>query len=140
MKLKRLIPYAFSLMVLILGACQREASSISSADEPAAPSAPSLQTPATPPLSGPGETTVEVTITDRNIEMPATLKAGPQNFSVSNDGEAEHNFEITGVNLDNEFATPLQPGETRSMLVDLKPGTYTVRSGDGGLTLQLTVQ
>lgn len=145
MKEKRFFACAFAISALLFGAvaCQQETADISSAHDPEAPAA--VETPSTPPVSGPGDPTVEVTLSDSKIEMPATLQAGAQNISVSNEGQTALNFSIEGENLDNEFATPLQPGETRSMLVDLKPGTYTVTTGSGdpsqsANTLQITVQ
>ncbi|MEW6750115.1 MAG: hypothetical protein AB1505_03960 [Candidatus Latescibacterota bacterium] len=74
---------------------------------------------------GPGNT-VEVELTDFTIEMPASVPAGPVEFVVTNTGNVEHNFEIEGQGIEEEFGSDLQPGEMKTMRLDLEPGTYEV--------------
>jgi hypothetical protein len=69
---------------------------------------------------------VEVKLTEFVIEMPTTVPPGPVTFSVTNAGTMEHNFEVEGQGLEKKFDTPLKPGETRSLRVDLPAGTYKV--------------
>jgi outer membrane protein assembly factor BamB len=69
---------------------------------------------------------VEVTETDGRIDMPDELPAGVTAFIVTNDGPSVHNFQIANEELNNVFAMDLQPGETRTMVVDLEPGVYRV--------------
>jgi uncharacterized cupredoxin-like copper-binding protein len=73
-----------------------------------------------------GENTVNVSLVEFEIQMPNMIPAGPITFEVSNDGTMEHNFEIEGQGIEEEFETNLQPGETRTMQVDLQPGEYAV--------------
>ncbi len=65
-------------------------------------------------------------------------------FRVTNNGTLEHNFEIAGDGINNFFDTNLKPGDTRTMVVDLKPGTYRVwcpvnGHAQLGMDMQLTV-
>ena len=69
---------------------------------------------------------VEVTLTDFRIDMPATLPAGPTTFQITNAGKSEHNFEVEGQGIETELAQNLQPGESGTLEVDLRPGTYHV--------------
>ena len=69
---------------------------------------------------------VEVKLTEFAIAMPTTVPPGPVTFSVTNAGTMEHNFEVEGQNIERAFETPLKPGKTRSLQVDLPAGTYTV--------------
>ncbi|HEY8445634.1 MAG TPA: cupredoxin domain-containing protein [Thermomicrobiales bacterium] len=95
----------------------------------------------------PGATTgnvVEVGLTEFTIDMPTSLPAGRTIFRVTNNGTVEHNFEIEGQGIEEEFEDDLQPGETREMIVDLQPGTYEIYCPvddheDEGMRLDLTV-
>ncbi len=94
---------------------------------------------------------VTVSLVEWAIEMPATLSMadtgrnpGQFIFEVTNNGTAEHNFEIEGQGMEREFESNLQPGETQTMTVTLQPGTYRVYCPIGshaelGMDLQLTV-
>jgi len=56
-----------------------------------------------------------------------TFSAGPVAFDVDNEGEFSHTFVITAA--DGSVVTALDPiaaGESRSLTVDLAPGTYQV--------------
>jgi uncharacterized cupredoxin-like copper-binding protein len=91
-----------------------------------------------------GSSTVDVTLTEFKIDMPQTLPAGPTTFVVKNAGTAIHNFEIQGQGIDQVFPSNLAAGDTQSMEVDLKAGTYRVwcpvdAHADRGMELQLTV-
>jgi uncharacterized cupredoxin-like copper-binding protein len=68
--------------------------------------------------------TTEVTLHDHRIEMEKQLYAGPTNFMVRNKGSMEHNLEVEGQGIEERFDRNLKPGETRTMQVDLEPGTY----------------
>jgi plastocyanin len=88
---------------------------------------------------------VQVELIAYEIRMPDTLPAGPTEFVVTNiDTEQEHNFEIEGQGLEQEFEEDLQPGESQTMQVDLQPGEYTIYCPVGdheqqGMELTLTV-
>jgi len=78
------------------------------------------------------------------INMPTTISAGPTTFEVTNNSDIEHNFEVEGQGIEQVFDTNLQPGETRTMTIDLPPGTYEVycpvgNHADMGMRLTLTV-
>lgn len=67
---------------------------------------------------------VEVTITDKGVQMPASLRAGKTAFIVTNSGKERHNFEIEGDQLDKSFWFGIASKDRKTMQVDLKPGTY----------------
>jgi uncharacterized cupredoxin-like copper-binding protein len=88
--------------------------------------------------------TTEVGLTEYEIAMPTSLSAGSQTFRVTNNGATEHNFEVEGQGIEQEFETNLSPGETQTMQLNLEPGTYEVycpvgNHRDQGMEMQLTV-
>ena len=87
---------------------------------------------------------VEVKLTEFAIEMLTTVPPGQMSFSVTNAGTMEHNFEVEGEGIEKTFDTPLQPGETRHLQVDLPAGTYMVYCSvddhkERGMQLELRV-
>lgn len=91
-----------------------------------------------------GGQTVQVELTRDAIQMPNTLRAGPTTFVVKNSGEVVHSFQIEGEGIDGGIGAPLAPGETRQMVVDLKPGSYRIwcpvdEHGDKGMEIPLQV-
>ncbi len=91
--------------------------------------------------TSPGETAVEVLITDDEIQMPEEIAAGAVMFEVTNGGGVNHGFAIEGVegSLDS-----LNPDALDTLRTELEPGTYTVFSPVGtdredGLERELTV-
>src|ERR1700722_18855140 len=88
---------------------------------------------------------VEVTLTEYKIEMPAAVSAGATTFKVTNTGKETHGFEIEGNGIEKALKPRLKKGESRSFLVDLKPGTYKVYCPvlghkRRGMSLDLTVK
>lgn len=69
---------------------------------------------------------VNVTMTEYHFTMPATAKAGPTTFVIKNAGRKEHTLEIKGEGIDQKLSPNPKPGETATLKVDLKPGTYTI--------------
>ena len=69
---------------------------------------------------------VNVTMTEYHFSMPATAKAGKTTFAIKNVGKKEHTFEIKGQGIDQKLSSNLKVGQTATLQVDLKPGTYTV--------------
>jgi uncharacterized cupredoxin-like copper-binding protein len=69
---------------------------------------------------------VNVTMTEYHFEMPATAKAGKTTFVIKNAGRKEHAFEIKGEGIDQKLSPNPKPGQTETLVVDLKPGTYTI--------------
>jgi len=65
----------------------------------------------------------DVQLIEYSIRMPDTLPAGAVAFNVRNGGEKDHGFEIEGI---EEKTQILKRGDTATLNVDLKPGTYTV--------------
>ena len=87
---------------------------------------------------------VAVELDEFEVRMPSELAAGPTTFRVTNVGGAEHNFEVEGQGIEEEFEENLRPGEVKEMTLDLQPGTYTVycpvgNHEDQGMALELTV-
>src|SRR5687767_5186097 len=89
--------------------------------------------------------TVQVTLVDYRIEMPASLPAGMTTFEIRNSGQRDHNFEIEGQGIEQKLPTSLKSGQSGTLEVDLRPGTYTVycpvgnHAEEHGMTRQLTV-
>ena len=81
-------------------------------DEPA-----SRGTPAPP--------TQEVHLIEYAIHMPSTVPAGTIAFNVENGGKEQHGFEIEGQGIEEKTQT-LNRGDSATLTVNLKPGTYTV--------------
>jgi len=95
------------------------------------------------PAAASGEI-VAVELDEFEVRMPSELAAGPTTFQVTNVGDAEHNFEVEGQGIEEEFEENLRPGEVKEMTLDLQPGTYTVycpvgNHEDQGMALELTV-
>ncbi len=72
---------------------------------------------------------VEITVTDTGAQVPKTLKAGKTAFVVTNRGKERHNFEIEGSSLEKRFWLGIAANDTKTMQVDLKPGTYEADCG-----------
>jgi uncharacterized cupredoxin-like copper-binding protein len=69
-------------------------------------------------------TKVEVKEIEFKIQLPkSTLAAGSYTFDVKNDGKIPHDLVVQGGGVDEK--TPLiDAGQSSSLKVDLKPGTY----------------
>ncbi len=67
---------------------------------------------------------VTVKVNDKGVQMPKSLSAGKTAFVVTNTGKDAHNFEIEGSGMDKSFWFALGPNQTKTMQVDLRPGTY----------------
>lgn len=89
-------------------------------------------------------TTVDVTEVEFKIRFPKTsLPAGSYTFDVKNDGKIPHDLVVKGAGVNKK--TPLiDPGQSSSLKVDLKPGSYDVYCSvpghkQAGMDLTLTV-
>ena len=87
---------------------------------------------------------VPVSLTEFAIDMPTTLTAGEVTFAVTNDGEFTHSFEIENENIEEALETPLEPGQSAMLTVNLEPGTYEVycpvgNHAEQGMELEVTV-
>jgi uncharacterized cupredoxin-like copper-binding protein len=102
-----------------------------------------MKTAATAPYSAKGS--VEVKLTEYKIEMPALIGTGATTFNVTNTGNETHGFEIEGNGIEKALKPRLKKGESGSLQVDLKPGTYKVYCPVighkwHGMSLDLTVK
>jgi plastocyanin len=96
-------------------------------------SAPRTESPpAKPPAAGAasapatnGGATVKVVSRNFSFSLDTTrIPAGQVTFVLANEGPAPHDFAIRGNGVDRK--TPvIDRGQTASLTVDLKPGTYT---------------
>ncbi len=87
---------------------------------------------------------VQVILSNMDIDMPSTLPEGRTLFTVRNEGDVEHSFEIEGQGIEKELEQHLQPGEVMTIEVDLQPGEYRVYCpvadhADRGMETTLTV-
>ena len=88
---------------------------------------------------------IEVKLTEHQISMPKSIESGKTAFVVTNSGTEKHNFGIEGQGLDKKFMLNLGPNDTKTLNVDLKPGTYKVFCPVGdhaaeGMSLNITVK
>ena len=107
------------------------------------PGSVDTKTAATAPQSAKGS--VEVKLREYKIEMPAFIGAGATTFNVTNTGNETHGFEIEGSGIEKALKPRLKKGESGSLQVDLKPGTYKVYCPVighkwHGMSLDLTVK
>lgn len=87
---------------------------------------PSGQQPSAPSAGA----TVTVSEKEWSITFSTTaLKAGPLKLTVKNDGSIEHNFIIKEANVEVDS---IQPGQSKEVTVNLKPGTYTIMCNIAG--------
>lgn len=70
--------------------------------------------------------TVAVKLHNNSIELPEILDTGLTEFDVTNEGAEALRFGIEGEGVRVYFDEALQPGASRSVLVNLKPGAYRV--------------
>jgi uncharacterized cupredoxin-like copper-binding protein len=105
----------------------------------------SVDTKATTAVPDSAKGSVEVKLTEYKIEMPASVSAGATTFKVTNTGKEAHGFEIEGNGIEKALKPRLKKGESGSLQVDLKPGTYEVYCPvlghkRRGMSLNLTVK
>ena len=87
---------------------------------------------------------VEVSETEFKIALPkSTLAAGSYSFEVTNDGNAPHDLVVEGNGVDEKTPT-IESGDSATLKVDLKPGTYDVYCSipghkEAGMDVKLTV-
>ena len=110
---------------------------------------PVLQPQHDMPTRGAGavaEAETKVDLLEYQVNMPKTLKAGPQLFAVANAGKEEHSLVIEGNGVKAGLSEPLKtPGNSSQIKVNLPPGTYTAYCPipghkEKGMTTTITVQ
>lgn len=133
----------FLSLAFLLAACQRETPDVSQNT----PSQSSTTTDATPQMTESNASTMnpvvppeqdnpaarvrgaspaqEVHLIEYAIHMPDTLAPGRIAFNVENGGKENHAFAIEGNGIETK-TNELTRGDTASLEVDLKPGTYTI--------------
>lgn len=103
------------------------------------------ETPAPQPATGQTVNMVakEFTVDPKEVRV----KAGRVTFNVKNEGAIDHDFIIVGVaeHEGEHGALTFKPGETYTLTVDLKPGTYEIVCGvaghkEAGMTATLVVE
>ena len=69
---------------------------------------------------------VDISATDYKFTpSDPTVKAGEVTFTMTNDGQAPHSLEIEDVDgSDQEIEGDVSPGQSGTLKVNLKPGTY----------------
>jgi hypothetical protein len=78
------------------------------------------------------EDTVDVVLTDYEIDMPETVTSGIVVFAITNEGDAPHGiaFELAGSGDESGEgiigAMFVDPGETEQVELELEPGDYVV--------------
>lgn len=88
---------------------------------------------------------VEVILKDYEILMPESVPAGELTFNITNAGKHGHNFEVeVSDNNKRKLDAELKPGETKTLIVALTPGTYSIECPVGlhsaqGMRRKLTV-
>jgi hypothetical protein len=86
--------------------------------------------------------TLSVQLTEYGIQIPETLAPGQYRLQVANAGKENHNFAIEGPGVQTKLASDLTRGDLADVVVDLKPGTYTVYcpvKGHRGKGMQRTI-
>jgi uncharacterized cupredoxin-like copper-binding protein len=92
----------------------------------------------------PSSRTVKVSETEFKIKLPeSSLPAGAYTFDVENDGKIAHDLVVKGQGVDEATKT-IDGGDSTSLTVDLKPGTYDLYCSvpghkQAGMDLKLTV-
>ena len=87
---------------------------------------------------------VAVSETEFKIALdPSSVSAGRVSFDVANDGKIPHDFVIKGNGVDEKTST-LAAGDSATLTVDLKPGTYDVYCSipghkEAGMDVKLTI-
>jgi uncharacterized cupredoxin-like copper-binding protein len=79
---------------------------------------PGSRSPAASPIQ-------EVHLIEYAIHMPDSVPAGRVSFNVENGGKEKHAFEVEGNGV-HQKTEELTKGNSASVTLDLKPGTYTV--------------
>jgi len=84
--------------------------------------------------------TVQVQLTEYEIQMPDTLPAGHTTFNIANAGKLNHNFAIEGPGVQTKLTQDLTRGDTQQIGVDLKvenlsSSAYSAREQTGRFQL-----
>lgn len=97
---------------------------------------PSQRVPAAAPPA------VDVQLTEYEIHIPDTLPRGETSLKIINAGKTNHNFAIEGNGTNQKLTSDLTRGDSVTLAVDLKPGSYVVYcpvDGHRGRGMQRTI-
>lgn len=125
-------PLVFVCCFLVATACTPAATPAPATSPPGKPAAGAAAAPAAP-----GQVAVkEWAIEPKDLQA----KAGKTTFTVRNRGNIEHDFVVEGVGKIDSIL----PGQTKSLEIDARPGTYPVICSlaghkEAGMTGQLVV-
>ena len=90
----------------------------------------------------PQPTTINVGESEYKLDLPASSTAGETSFVVTNNGTIAHSLEIEGAGVEAKLDANVSPGQSSTLKVDLKPGTYTIYcpvDGHRGLGMEATL-
>jgi hypothetical protein len=68
-----------------------------------------------------GTQTVDVKITDNEIQMPRIVPSGDVEFRITNAGTRDHSMKVVGSGIEIE-SSDVPPGETGSLKMAIPPG------------------
>ena len=126
-----------ALAALLLGAC-------SSTSDKTTPSAATAPTTAAPSAAAAG-TKVDVTEKEFAITLSqAKFAPGAYTFTIKNQGSFPHNLAIEGPGVDTQVSATLAGGQSGSLAVTLKAGSYELWCAvpghkDKGMDMKITV-
>ena len=72
------------------------------------------------------EKTVNVTLSEWKIDMPALLPPGMYILRITNRGDHSHTLKIKNRDYEKKLEKELKPGQSGELRVNLKPGLYEV--------------
>lgn len=133
----RRVVFTILAPILLMSACTRQSADISQNAPSRSTTAPSAlpqeskeersatMNPVAPPGGSAGPQPA-VELSEYSIRMPQTLPAGTHSFRIVNAGKELHSFEVEGGGVHARLPADLPRGNTASLDVNLKPGTYTV--------------
>ena len=70
--------------------------------------------------------TVNVSEDEFHVHMPTSFPAGTVTFHITNNGTHDHNFKISGMDIEKQLPSDLKPDSTADLTIPLVPGTYGV--------------
>ena len=126
-----------ALAALLLGAC-------SNTSDKTTPSAATAPTTAAPSAAAAG-TKVDVTEKEFAITLSqAKFAPGAYTFTIKNQGSFPHNLAIEGPGVDTQVSATLAGGQSGSLAVTLKAGSYELWCAvpghkDKGMDMKITV-
>jgi plastocyanin len=78
------------------------------------------------PIANGAAAEYQVDLLEYAIHVPATIPAGARTLRISNAGKETHGLVVEGNGTQVQVPNRLSRGDTTALMVDLKPGTYTI--------------